>query len=171
MVVAVTPALIAAMVVLPFGDISTQTATPMSEPPILKGFKRYNVPEFVEDNMQVLGYHPSFQRCYFAKVPASEVIKRVKFHLDPELWKWEKSFNEFTESTWTIWNGKAGTVYEDWSVGVLSDTSTPEWHGASDLVIVGKKAKGWTTISIFAPARREELPRVRELFRFTFGDR
>jgi hypothetical protein len=136
----------------------------------LSSLQRVSAPEYVEDNLGDMLHHhnPYFQRCYAAKIETTIVTADLNSTLDPGLWSFTGE-TDAMEGRLLIWQAKPNSIYDGWRVIVSPGWRTPFIAICSDLICMGTKGKGWTSLRVCAPAHEADIPRVRELFRYTFG--
>jgi hypothetical protein len=120
------------------------------------------------------GFPSDYQQTYIGHKKSAAVAALTKKEMDPQLWElapehnWHNMDGSLAESC-TLFDGRKGTVVEGWSVQIDWDwgPTDPKQHGKP-----GERyghAPGWTHVSIHARCSKEEVPRIREMYRYLFG--
>lgn len=119
------------------------------------------------------GFPTEFQGTYIGHKDSAKVVAQAKAELDPSVWQVESFFGGryiggAPADPCTIWTGRQGSIVEGWTVQV-------DWNwgpgGPAHHVKQGEHydhAPGWTHASIHAPCRKDEVPRIRELYDYLF---
>lgn len=138
---------------------------PITFPSFLSGFKDEGGREFNTWK----GFPSEFQRSFIGHRPSARVAAEAKRQLDPQLWEQGPTFgwhnvDGSNAEPCSNWAGRKGTIVEGWSVDIDWDWGpigrTGERYG---------HAPGWTHVAIHAQCQKEDVPRIRETFRFLFG--
>lgn len=135
-----------------------------------------NLPSFLSGFKEMAGEkdywswpgHPScYVRDFMAHRDPAKVAAEAKKQLDPQLWEqgptfgWHNVDGTLADPV-SNWTGRPGTIVDGWTVDIHWNWGPLGGHRLGH-------NRGWTYISFHSQCKKDEVPQMRELFRYLFG--